>query len=298
MTDTAIIEREVDVVPAITPDASHTPFSWSAAIAGAFAATAVTFIVIALGSGIGLSFASPYGSGPSATSLTIAAAIWLVMAQSLGFATGGYLAGRRDAAQGLMVWAIGVVAMAAIAGLTGLYAAGAAIHATAGTGPGVARVSSSEMASTTAGAGATDYFVDLLLRPSPAAAATVGAAPAGVTTSPPSQATPNTETRAEASRILVRSVGQGRLDDADRMYLAQVVSARTGLGPDEAQRRVAEVETKARDTITETADKAAKAGAYFSFWMFMSLLFGATAATLAGILGGQLRDGEGLGERA
>jgi len=313
MTDTAIIEREVDVVPAITPDASHTPFSWSAAIAGAFAATAVTFIVIALGSGIGLSFASPYGSGPSATSLTIAAAIWLVMAQSLGFATGGYLAGRlrspaydgvlqettfRDAAQGLMVWAIGVVAMAAIAGLTGLYAAGAAIHATAGTGPGVARVSSSEMASTTAGAGATDYFVDLLLRPSPAAAATVGAAPAGVTTSPPSQATPNTETRAEASRILVRSVGQGRLDDADRMYLAQVVSARTGLGPYEAPLRVAEGETKARETIKETADKAAKAGAYFSFWMFMSLLFGGTAATLAGMLGGQLRDDEGLGERA
>jgi hypothetical protein len=313
MTDTTIIEREVDVVPAIAPDASHTPFSWSAAIAGAFAATAVTFIVVALGSGIGLSFASPYGSGPSATSLTIAAAVWLVMAQSLGFATGGYLAGRlrspaydgvlqettfRDAAQGLMVWAIGVVAMAAIAGLTGLYAAGAAVQATAGTAPGMARTPSSEMAGTTAGAGGTDYFVDLLLRPGPAAAATVGAAPAGAAALPAGQAAPSAETRAEVTRILVRSVGQGRLDDEDRMYLAQVVSARTGLGPDEAQRRVAEVETKARDTIRETADKAAKAGAYFSFWMFMSLLFGAAAATLAGILGGQLRDGEGLGERA
>jgi uncharacterized membrane protein len=31
---------------------------------------------------------------------------------------------------------------------------------------------------------------------------------------------------------------------------------------------------------------------YFSFWTFMSLLFGAVAATLAGILGGQLRDAE------
>ena len=82
------------------------------------------------------------------------------------------------------------------------------------------------------------------------------------------------------------------------MYLAQLVSARTGLGPDEAQRRVADVEAKARETIKETADKAAKAGAYFSFWMFMSLLFGGTAATLAGMLGGQLRDDEGLSERA
>jgi uncharacterized membrane protein len=30
-----------------------------------------------------------------------------------------------------------------------------------------------------------------------------------------------------------------------------------------------------------------------SFWTFMSLLFGGMAATLAGILGGSLRDAEG-----
>jgi hypothetical protein len=91
MTDRAIIEREM-----VVPDesgVSRTPLSWSAAIAGAFTATAVTLIIAALGSGIGLSFASPYG-GPSATTMTIAAAVWLVMAQTMGFATGGYLAGR------------------------------------------------------------------------------------------------------------------------------------------------------------------------------------------------------------
>ena len=103
------------------------------------AATAVTFIIAALGSGIGLPFASPYSSGLSATGLTVAAAVWLVMAQAIGFATGGYLAGRlrspafdgvigertfRDAAQGFMVWAIGVVAMVTIAGLVGFDAVG------------------------------------------------------------------------------------------------------------------------------------------------------------------------------
>jgi hypothetical protein len=91
MSDAVIVE------PAILPEAddvSHSPFSWSAAIAGTLAAMAVSFIVIALGSGIGLSFASPFSSGPSATSLTLAAAVWLVLAQTLGFATGGYLAGR------------------------------------------------------------------------------------------------------------------------------------------------------------------------------------------------------------
>jgi hypothetical protein len=49
---------------------------------------------------------------------------------------------------------------------------------------------------------------------------------------------------------------------------------------------------KAREAVKETADKAAKAGAYFSFWTFMSMLFGGVAATLAGMLGGQLRDAE------
>jgi hypothetical protein len=301
MTDTAIIERDV-VVPAAA-EAGRTPFSWSAAIAGAFAATAVTLIIVALGSGIGLSFASPYGSGPSATSLTIGAAVWLVMAQTMGFAAGGYLAGRlrspaydgvigettfRDAAEGLVVWAIGVVAITALAGALGFFAAGATAHVAAG----MSSAPRSEPAAAASTSGPTEYFVDLLFRPAPGAATangqrpasdTVGLAPAGA------QSALSSEARAEANRILVRSVAQGRLDDNDRAYLAQVVAARTGISPDEAQRRVAEVESKARDA----ADKAAKAGAYLSFWTFMALLFGGTAATLAGMLGGSLRDAEG-----
>jgi hypothetical protein len=38
------------------------------------------------------------------------------------------------------------------------------------------------------------------------------------------------------------------------------------------------------------SDEARKAAAYLSFWSFLALLFGAVAATLAGILGGELRD--------
>jgi hypothetical protein len=301
MTDTAIIERDV-VFPAAS-EAGRTPFSWSAAIAGAFAATAVTFIIVALGSGIGLSFASPYGSGPSATSLTIAAAVWLVMAETMGFAAGGYLAGRlrspvydgvigeatfRDAAESLVVWAIGVVAITALAGALGFFAAGATAHVAAG----MSSAPRSEPTTSASTSGPTEYFVDLLFRPGPGAATangqrpasdTVGLAPAGA------QPALSNEARAEVNRLLVRSVAQGRLDDSDRAYLAQVVAARTGLSPDEAQRRVAEVESKARDA----ADKTAKAGAYLSFWTFMALLFGGTAATLAGMLGGSLRDAEG-----
>jgi high-affinity Fe2+/Pb2+ permease len=59
MSDTTIIELPEG------QGIGRTPFSWSAAIAGAMAATAVTFIIAALGSGIGLPFASPYSSGLS-----------------------------------------------------------------------------------------------------------------------------------------------------------------------------------------------------------------------------------------
>ena len=298
MADVAIIERDV-VVPGEARAGS--PLSWSAAIAGALAATAVTFLIIALGSGIGLSFASPY-SGPSAKAMTIAAAVWLLMAETMGFATGGYLAGRlrspaydgvigettfRDAAQGLLVWAIGAVAMAALAGMLGVFAAGATAHVTAGATAGM----SAGRGQDTSASGPSDYFVDLLFRPAPSTATaggqrpstdTVGIAPAGA------QSALSSEARAEVGRVLARSVAQARLDDSDRAYLAQVVAARTGLSQEEAQRRVSEVEAKARDA----ADTTAKAVAYFSFWTFMALLFGGTAATLGGILGGQLRDAE------
>lgn len=303
MSETTVIE-----MPA--PDGgAHAAFSWSAAIAGAFAATAATFLIAALGSGIGLPFASPYSSGLSATGLTAAAAVWMVMAQAMGFATGGYLAGRlrsptydgvigertfRDAAQGFMVWAIGAVAMASVVGVLGLYGASTAAQVAAGVASGLGSTPRTDSTATSA-VSPTDYFVDALLRSPPGGrpstastdSTTVGIAPAGA------QPGLSAETRAEVIRILAHSISQGRLDDNDKAYLAQIVSARTGLAPEEAQRRVTETETQARQAVKDTADKAAKTGAYVAFWTFMSLLFGAVAATLAGVLGGQLRDAEG-----
>jgi hypothetical protein len=309
MTDTTIVDKP----PAAGEAGARTPFSWSAAIAGAIAAVAVTFIIAALGSGIGLPFASPYSSGVSATTLTVAAAVWLVMAQAIGFATGGYLAGRlrspafdgvvgertfRDAAQGFMVWAIGVFATIATAGLIGVYSAGVTAQVAAGIASCFA-AHPSQNAGAKSNAGATpvvDYFVDVMFRPGPGNAVAGGQRPAGETvgtTGPGVQPTLNGETRAEVTRILAHSVTQGRLDEGDRTYLAQLVSARTGLPADEAQRRVTDTENRAIESARQTGDKAAQTGAYLAFWTFLLLLFGAVAATLAGILGGQLRDAEG-----
>jgi hypothetical protein len=231
------------------------------------------------------------------------------MAQTIGFATGGYLAGRlrspaydgvigertfRDAAQGLMVWAIGVVV---VAGILGLFAAGTTTMLGSGLVPGLAEHGTAGAGTATGNSAVTEYYADTLFRPAPGTATAGGQRPGGTGTetatvgvaatgSQPALAAENRE----AARILARSATRaGRLDDNDRAYLAQLVSARTGLPPDQAQQRVSDAEAKVKDA----ADKTAKGGAYLAFWTFMSLLFGGVAATLAGMLGGQLRDAEG-----
>jgi hypothetical protein len=306
MTDTAIVGENIEILQ--TNAGATSPFSWSAAIAGAIAATAVSFLVISLGTGIGLSLASPYREGPSGTTLTLIAAVWLVMAQALGFACGGYMSARlrahfndsfgeetrfRDAAQGFLVWGLGVVLGLALAIWAGAATLGSITQLTTG-----AALSNPQNTASNRNAGGTDptgYFVDMLFRPGPngapnAAGATTaqGATPDANTTA--ANANANAESKAEVARIMARAVAQGGLTDDDRNYLAQIVSQRTGLPPDEAKRRVTEVEVKAREAAKQAADAAAKAGAYLSFWTFMALLFGAAAAVLGGIVGGELRD--------
>jgi hypothetical protein len=182
MSKTAVVGRNVEVIQTGMGSGNRTAFSWSVVIAGAFAAWAVSFIFIALGSGVGLVISSPF-SGPSSGTMTIIGALWLIIVQSIAYATGGYLAARlrirdhipgdetvfRDAAHGFMAWVVGVAVMSGL-----LLVAGALAHDS--------------------------------------------------------------------------------------------------------------------QTATTMTDEARKAAAYFSFWSFLALLFGAVAATLAGILGGELRD--------
>ena len=310
MTDAAIVE-DVEIVGTNVAGRSS-PFSWSAAIAGAIAATAVIFIIIALGTGIGLSMTSPFGNGPSATALTVAAAVWLVMAQAIGFACGGYLAARlrshftdsvggetkfRDGAQGFLSWALVVFVAALISAATGAIAFGGVARVTSEVAAGTAGLDASGPGrgantggANTASTGTVDYFVDMLFRAAPGSAATAGS-PATTTgqAAPPADAAGQ---RAEVTRIVLRSISQNQLNGDDRDYLAQVVTERTGLSQQDAVARVNDVQGKAIDDAKQIADKAAKAGAYLSFWTFMSLLVGAVAALLGGILGGELRDEE------
>jgi hypothetical protein len=267
--------------------------------------------VIALGSGIGMVLVSPYSASPSAGTMTAIGALWLVFAQAVGFATGGYVAGRlrrsptpmhssevkfRDGANGLIVWAIGVVitslllasAVGKIGSAAGDMAAGTAI-----LGAGGAASQSPSM----------DYFTDTLLRPNAQNATNAGNAAGAAVTAPiggepngapanganTANANPGQE-HAQINRILLTALNPNGLSKDDSTYLAQLVSAQTGISQDDAQHRVDDVISRAKQEATQAADVARKAAAYVSFWTFMSLLFGAVCATLGGVLGGDLRD--------
>ncbi len=276
--------------------------SWSAVIAGSFTAIAVSIIVIALGSGIGMSVVSPYSySSPSTTTMTVIGALWLVFAQAVGFATGGYVAGRlrrgpaqmhtdevkfRDGANGLIVWAIGVV-------LTFVILAAAVNKVTSATGSAAVSTATASISGTASQPQSIDYFTDTLFRPAPQGGANGAAPAAGVNGAAPSGANGANEVgdeRNQAERIMLTALSPNGMSNDDRAYLAQLVSVRTGMSQDDAQRRVDDVINRSKQDATQAAETARKAAAYLSFWTFMSLLFGAACATLGGILGGDLRD--------
>ena len=316
MDDTTIVGDSVAVVGSPSAGWAGGGISWSAVIAGAITAIAISFIIISLGSGIGMALVSPYSySSPSVTTMTIIGALWLVFAQAVGFAVGGYVAARarrvptpmhtdevrfRDGANGLVVWAIGVFVTAIVL----VAAVDKAANVAGGTAIGTLAVGTAGTAATAQGP-SVNYFTDTLLRGNPQNAAAGGAsasgnaapagAPSGATGGGSPSPTPaaggnSNQQRVQINRILVTSLGPNGISNDDRTYLAQIVSAQTGMSQSDAQQRVDGVVNQMKQDATKATDTARKTAAYLSFWTFMSLLFGAVCATLGGILGGDLRD--------
>jgi hypothetical protein len=262
-------------------DVQSSGVSWAAIAAGAVASAALTLILVAFGAGIGLSSISPWaGSGVSATTFKIGSGIYLVIVAVMASAVGGFLAARlrtrwtglnsnevffRDTAHGLLAWAFATVLSASVLGALITHIASGGLSAAA-------------TATATASANPAALYIDKLLRPDPAAQPPA-ASPATGSADP---------MREELSRLWTAGFREGNdLSAPDRAYVARIVAGRTGLPQAEAEKRVSEVISEAKTA----ADRARKAAAQLSLWLTASLLFGAFAASLAAIEGGQLRDG-------
>jgi hypothetical protein len=215
---------------------------------------------------------------------------------------GGFLAGRlrqkwlevdadeaffRDTAHGLLAWAVATLFSAAVLTSAASSMAGAAVKA-AGLGAATAGATAAAGAATaaTGAAPATntsdtsrDYFVDMMFRGSKSGVEGGSEVP-----------------RREAGLILTNALN-GELSQGDRAYLTQVVAARTGLSPTEAEQRVTQTTAAAKATAEaaevkakEAANTARKAAATTALWIFVSLLLGAFCAALAATWGGKVHD--------
>jgi hypothetical protein len=261
--------------PDVKNEAHSSGMSWPAVIGGAFAAAALSLILITLGTGLGFSSVSPWSnSGASASKVKAGALLWLILTQIVAFGMGGYLAGRlrtkwvdvhtdevyfRDTAHGMLVWAVGIVMIAAFLASAATAFAGRAVqHA-----DGPQTEAQASMASPNA------YLIDLLFRSNAPITDLDGVA-----------------MRAESERILAHSLKEGSMSGADSTYLAQLVAARTGLNQPGAQKRVSDIFAEAQGT----AETTRKAIAHLSLWLFVALLSGAFCASYAGTIGGRQRD--------
>ena len=187
---------------------SPTYLHWSPIIAGAIVATAVSFVLISFGSGLGLAVASPSSSWRDTSSmLALLAGLWLLLTSLASFGLGGYLAGHlreawsaappdavelRDGIHGLLVWGLAIL----IGGLLTL-SASRTVTGRADLAAPTAATAEPLLA----------FELDRLFR-SDRSPADVGN---------------DTEIRAQAARILTTAGGHSGMQPDDRNYLVRLV---------------------------------------------------------------------------
>ena len=286
------MQTVVPVEPHAGNEASKSGVSWAAIIAGAVVTSALTVMLLAFGAGVGFASVSPWhGEGASAKGATLMAAVWLIVVQWVSSGMGGYLTGRlrckwvgihdhevffRDTAHGFLSWAL-----ATVIGL-GVISAGAS-HMI-GAGAHMAEHMSSQHAAGAQQPGMPSnrnldplaYYVDTLFR-----------------TGKPDTNLGDQDMRAESERILVTSIKNGSMSNADQDYLTKVVQARTGISQPDAEKRVTDVieqEKQDEAQAQQMADDARKAASGFAVYAFLSMLIGAFIASTAAALGGDHRD--------
>ncbi len=292
--------------------------SWGAIIAGAVGAAALSLILLVLGTGLGLSSVSPWsGHGLKAATFGVSTVIWISFTQFAASGMGGYLSGRlrnrftqtpvdevyfRDTAHGFLAWSLATLLTAAL--LTsaigsilsettqaGAVAASGLSNQTAAAVP--ALMNSGKSNKPEGGNAGQDYLIDALLRKDAAVKTGAGLNVSSALNSGTEESGKNS---AQLARIFENALTSGSLPAEDTRYLGEVVAQRTGLAQVDAEKKVVEVfnrmQVKAKElevAARDAADKARKASAYASLWLFISLLIGAFVASLAATYGGRQR---------
>jgi hypothetical protein len=246
-------------------------FQWSPIFVGALIVTAISSIMVTFGATLGLGVSSSAPTWRDASvALWVLSGVFLVLQSLISFGCGGYFVGRTsiaptgiehdeiersDAIRSIAVWALAVVFGVVLSAIIAI----AVNRPSALTTPPSATEPS-----------ALSYEIDTLFRTT--------------------RRSPNvdlTPLRAEAGRILLTSSSHSGVTTDDRAYLGQMVTAATGLGSAEADRRVDTVISDSHKAIA----RARASGIILAFSIAAALLFGVVACSAGAIAGGRHRDG-------
>jgi hypothetical protein len=261
---------------------------WGPVIAGALTAAALASVLHAFAAAVGLAVSSTAPTWRDASiALWILSGVYLVFVALVAYGVGGYVAGLlrerygsatagptpvttntaalvvdevelRDGLHGLLVWALATLLTVILLVLAASASTRLAAPSAGAAGPGAS----------VAGENIIAFDLDRLLR------------------GDRRQGDDVTQTRAEAARILLTSSSHSGVAAEDRAYLIRLVSARTGLGQPEAERRTDAAIVSAKENIA----RARRSTVILAFMAGAAAILGAAAAWFAAVAGGEQRD--------
>jgi hypothetical protein len=253
-----------------------TGIRWGAVFAGAVCGAGLAAVLDAFGGAIGLAVSSTAPTWRDASfALAFLSGLYLILTALVSYGFGAYVAARlrspltltdeirelHDGYHGLVVWGLMTIATVLLLAIAANGLPRLAAPSGAGAGPGTS----------VAGENIIAFDLDRLFRDS-------RRAPAG---------TDMNYVRAEAARILLTTSSHRGMQADDRAYLVRLVEGTTGLAPADAQARVNDVATRAKQNI----DRARNSGVILAFLTAAAALLGAVAAWFASMAGGRQRDG-------
>ncbi|WP_240048391.1 hypothetical protein [Crenalkalicoccus roseus] len=266
--------------------------SWGAVFAGVVVALAIGITLNLLGLGVGATTIDATARDtPAASSLGIGAALWILVANLIGLAIGGYVAARlsgtADATDGtlhgLVVW--GACALLSVA-LLGNAVVGLASSAVQGASNALGGLASGVGSIASVATRETASRTDPNTLQSAAQTLAQRAQDALATGGDPARMTPD-QRRAEIGRLVGRWTTGNPLSPAERDRLVQLAAIEFELPPQEAEARIQQAERQIQQTLRETeerarqaADASARAASIAAFTGFFVLLLGAGAAVI------------------
>ncbi|PWS34980.1 hypothetical protein DFH01_21850 [Falsiroseomonas bella] len=264
--------------------------SWGAVFAGGVAAVGLGAMLNMLGLAIGATTLDPAtpGESPAAETFALIAGGWLLLANLVALLGGGWVAARLSGTADRMDGALHGFAVWAVAFLLSFLLVGNIVAGTAGT---AARGASALIGGTAQGLGQAAQAI------APQAADALD--PEGLTARLErmlrSEGAPeemsSDQRQAEIARLIAERVREEG-DGAGQDRLPALLAAEFGIPEQQAQARIAELESRARELATEVerqarsaAEAATNAAATGAYWVFAAMILGAAAAAVGGAIG-------------